>query len=470
MMKERFAKLLLGEDMSGGGRGVCTALAISNAITNLAASVFGELWKLEPLPPQRKKMWCREMEWLLCVSDSIVDLVPSTQEFPGGGTFEVMATRPRADLYANLPALKKLEAMLLNILDGFKETEFWYVVREGDVTDPLKMAVCSDKSSVRQDDKWWLPCPRVPVNGLSDECGKMLRQCRDCINQILKAAMAINSSVISEMEVPDAYLESLPKNGKDCLGETIYRYITAEQFSPGCLLDCLDLSSEHLILEVANRVEAAVHVWTLKDQRRHGNHSRIKRSSLSGKVKGLVTDNEKNRILADRAETLLRSLKLRFPDLPQTVLDMTKIQLNKDVGQAILESYSRVMESLAFNIMARIEDVLSVDDTVKQSASESKSIFCKSGFDGLPIQKRMSPSPFSLQHSPYGSSFATPSFCLTPASTSPGRSFSTLTKLDLKLSDDLVTENVLSDEFERIWSHPGNLSARITSCDAPERD
>lgn len=36
MMKERFAKLLLGEDMSGGGKGVSTALAISNAITNLS--------------------------------------------------------------------------------------------------------------------------------------------------------------------------------------------------------------------------------------------------------------------------------------------------------------------------------------------------------------------------------------------------------------------------------------------------
>jgi len=35
MMKERFAKLLLGEDMSGSGKGVCTAVTISNAITNL---------------------------------------------------------------------------------------------------------------------------------------------------------------------------------------------------------------------------------------------------------------------------------------------------------------------------------------------------------------------------------------------------------------------------------------------------
>lgn len=35
LMKERFSRLLLGEDMSGSGKGVCTAVAISNAITNL---------------------------------------------------------------------------------------------------------------------------------------------------------------------------------------------------------------------------------------------------------------------------------------------------------------------------------------------------------------------------------------------------------------------------------------------------
>lgn len=40
MMKERFAKLLLGEDMSGSGKGVCTALAISNSITNLCGKFF----------------------------------------------------------------------------------------------------------------------------------------------------------------------------------------------------------------------------------------------------------------------------------------------------------------------------------------------------------------------------------------------------------------------------------------------
>lgn len=38
MIKDKFAKLLLGEDMSGGGKGVASALALSNAITNLAGN------------------------------------------------------------------------------------------------------------------------------------------------------------------------------------------------------------------------------------------------------------------------------------------------------------------------------------------------------------------------------------------------------------------------------------------------
>ncbi|KAL8158841.1 hypothetical protein V2J09_000378 [Rumex salicifolius] len=454
LMKERFAKLLLGEDMSGGGKGVGTALAITNAITNLAASVFGELWRLEPLAPQRKKMWCREMDWLLCVSDSIVELVPEMQEIQGVGTFEIMATRPRLDLYANLPALKKLDAMLLGVLDEFKETEFWYIERGISVSE----VGAKEPPMVRQEDKWWLPCPKVPSNGLSVAERKKVQKCRDCTNQILKAAFAINGSVLAEMETPSAYLETLPKNGKACLGDIIYRYITAEQFSPDCLLDCLDLSSEHHTLEVANRIEASMHVWRQKDQKRHLNHSKSKRSKWGGKVKGLVADHDKDQVLTERAEALLATLKLRCSGLPQTALDMSKIQYNKDVGQAILESYSRVIESLAYNIMARIDDLLFVDDATKQQAScaESKSVLSRGGFGSLPIQKRMSP---------YASPFATPNLCFSPVSGSQ----SLIMSSNRRISDDLKLEKLDPFEFERIWSHPGNLCAAKAG-DVPERD
>ncbi|KAA8535953.1 hypothetical protein F0562_028431 [Nyssa sinensis] len=472
MMKERFAKLLLGEDMSGGGKGVCTALAISNAITNLSATVFGELWRLEPLAPQKKAMWCREMEWLLCVTESIVELVPSVQQFPGGGTYEVMETRPRSDLYTNLPALKKLDAMLISILESFCNTEFWYVdrgiiVAEANDCDAFQSSTSGGRPSIRQEEKWWLPCPKVPPSGLSEDARKRLQQCRDCTNQILKAAMAINSSVLTEMEIPSAYLETLPKSGKACLGDIIYRYITADQFSPECLLDCLDLSSEHHTLEVVNRIEAAVHVWKQKDRKKHTSHLKTKRSSWGGKVKGLVADGEKNQFLAQRAETLLHSLRFRFPGLPQTALDMNKIQYNKDVGQSILESYSRVMESLAFNIMARIDDVLYVDDAIKRcAAAESASFFSRGGLGGLPIQKRMSPSPFSIQHTPYTSPFATPIFCSSPPiAGSPCRA-PPLNKNSLNQK----MEKPIPADLERMWSYAGKLSARKVSGDAPERD
>lgn len=117
LIKERFAKLLLGEDMSGTGKGVSSALALSNAITNLAgilivgissrnyviqpilsyetqnlfivcvlcavcfwlASVFGEQSRLEPMPPERKARWTKEIDWLLSVTDHIVEFVASQQ-------------------------------------------------------------------------------------------------------------------------------------------------------------------------------------------------------------------------------------------------------------------------------------------------------------------------------------------------------------------------------------------------------
>ena len=173
---------------------------------------------MEPLPPQKKLMWQQEMECLLCVSDSIVEFISSEQAFPDGeGTFEVMVTRPRFDLYINLPALKKLDAMLINMLDDFSESEFYYV--DGSViisgSDDLETHSLSSPSvrpsSIRLQEKLWLPFPKVPPNGLLESVTNKLQQSKEWANQVLKAAMAINSSVLAEMEIPDVYLDSLPK-------------------------------------------------------------------------------------------------------------------------------------------------------------------------------------------------------------------------------------------------------------------
>ncbi|XP_072986368.1 rop guanine nucleotide exchange factor 3-like [Typha latifolia] len=357
VIKEKFSKLLLGEDMSGSGKGVCAAVAISNAITNLYATVFGSCHRLEPLPLEKKSMWRREMDCLLSVCDYIVEFFPSSQAMPDGTTLEVMATRPRSDIYINLPALEKLDAMLIEILDSFRKTEFWYL-------DEGKQSFNGSSKSFRRvthrnEDKWWLPVPCIPDTGLPETARKELQQKRDCANQIHKAAMAINSGILVEMEVPDSYLAALPKSGRTSVGDAIYRYMsTPDQFSPDNLLDCLAISTEHEALETADHVEAAMYVWRRKASMSHS-------KSSWDMVKDLMADGDKNVLLASRAESLLLCLKQRFPSLSQTTLDTSKIQYNKDVGQAILESYSRVLESLAYNIVSWIDEVLFVDESAK---------------------------------------------------------------------------------------------------------
>ncbi|XP_057454314.1 rop guanine nucleotide exchange factor 12-like isoform X2 [Lotus japonicus] len=343
-MKERFAKLLLGEDMSGGGKGVSSALALSNAFTNLAAAVFGEQKRLEPMPPERKARWRKEIDWLLSVTDYVVEMVPTQQKAKDGSSMEIMTTRQRTDLHMNIPALRKLDNMLIDCLDNFKDqNEFYYVSKDADDAD-------KDSSKRKNDDKWWLPTPKVPAEGLSDVARRFLQYQKDCMNQVLKAAMAINAQTLSEMEIPESYIESLPKNGRASLGDSIYRSITDDVFDPDQFLATMDMTSEHKILDLKNRIEASIVIWKRKMNQKD-----------TKSAWGSAVSLEKRELFEERAETILILLKHRFPGLPQSSLDISKIQFNRDVGQAVLESYSRILESLAFTVLSRIEDVLHAD-------------------------------------------------------------------------------------------------------------
>ncbi|KAL6845191.1 hypothetical protein ACP4OV_024686 [Aristida adscensionis] len=350
LMKEKFAKLLLGEDMSGSGKGVPSALALSNAVTNLAASVFGEQRKLEPMAPDRKTRWKKEVGWLLSVADHIVEFVAKKQVLPNGVEMEVMGTQQRRDLQANIPALRKIDTMLLDYLENFKDrNEFWYVKRDS----------CASDGEDRSDEKWWIPIVKVPPSGLPQASRAWLLHQRELVNQLLKAAMAINANCLMEMNIPETYLEQLPKNGRVSLGDALYRIITDVEFDPDVFLSTVDLTSEHKILDLKDRIEASVIIWNRKVHNKDGKSSW-----------GSAVSQEKREQFEERAQTLLLIIKHRFPGIPQSTLDIAKIQENRDVGFALLESYSRVLESLAYNVMSRIEDVIKADNVARDKAKK----------------------------------------------------------------------------------------------------
>lgn len=90
-------------------------------------------------------------------------------------------------------------------MDDFKDqNEFWYTSKSDEEAE-------GNIVNQRKSDKWWLPVVKVPPTGLSDGATKWIQFQKDNVNQVLKAAMAINAQVLSEMEIPDNYIESLPK-------------------------------------------------------------------------------------------------------------------------------------------------------------------------------------------------------------------------------------------------------------------
>ncbi|KAE8691370.1 Rop guanine nucleotide exchange factor 9 [Hibiscus syriacus] len=247
-----------------------------------------------------------------------------------------MVTKQRKDLLVNIPSLLKLDSLLIETLDGFgREKEFWYVSKGNDLTN----------GDSRREGKWWHPVVKVPPNGLSETSQKWLQSEKEAVSQVLKAAMAINAAVLSEIEVPKSYIDSLPKR------------VLVEYFDLAQFLSTMDLSTEHRVLDLKNRIEVSMIIWKRKMHHKDGRLPW-----------GSPIISEKGELFEERVETILCLIKHCFPGLPQSALNVSKIQENKDVGHAILESYSRVIESLAFTIMWRIEDVLHADSLTHTSS------------------------------------------------------------------------------------------------------
>ncbi|QHO06040.1 Autophagy-related protein 8A [Arachis hypogaea] len=120
--------------IQGGTKGLNTALALSNAISSLSVMVFGKLWKLEPLPEERKSKWQREMDWLLSPTNYMVELVPAKQNASIGEIFE-------------------------EILESMVNTEFWYEEGGSWALNEREIAPTGeddDESGVDSDLAWWL--------------------------------------------------------------------------------------------------------------------------------------------------------------------------------------------------------------------------------------------------------------------------------------------------------------------------
>lgn len=94
--------------------------------------------------------------------------------------------------------------------------------------------------------------------------------------------------------------------------------MTSDFFDPGQFLSTMDLSSELPVLDLKNKIEASIVIWKRKM------HQKDSKSSWSTSI-----SMEKRELFEDRAETILILLKQQFPGLPQSSLEISKIEYNK---------------------------------------------------------------------------------------------------------------------------------------------
>ena len=82
----------------------------------------------------------------------------------------------------------------------------------------------------------------------------------------------------------------------------------------------MDLSTEHKVLDLKNRIEASMVIWKRK----------MNQKEKDGKSQwGSSVSLEKRELLEVRAETVLVMLKHQYPGIPQSSFEVSKIKNNK---------------------------------------------------------------------------------------------------------------------------------------------
>ncbi len=120
----------------------------------------------------------------------------------------------------------------------------------------------------------------------------------------------------------------------------------------------------------------------------------------------------------------------------------------QDVGQSILESYSRVLESLASTIIARIDDILYADNLVTMSAVPTVPT---SGKSGIPHSKRNHGS-YTVQLPAVGTPHTTTPFVSHNTSTTPNSNMKSNSVHDVTQGTVLIQGPHLTQVFSDFLS------------------
>jgi hypothetical protein len=351
-MRQKLGQFMLGGDRSGGQAGTHAALTLSNAITNLSVGCWGTVSELSLLPSANLRKWRQQVHWSTAPLDQIIVKEVGVKALADGTQIEVMMDVVREDVRVHLPKLRACDEQQQALYGRFVDVEWEYAKPTPPAASGGEAGVAAGCAAGGAAElKWWKKVAAMRESGarLSAQWANELASMVAWAAANVEMCRRVNDESLAFMPVPESYIESLPKHAKSLpLGEHLRRVLERTSSPPSELgyvegvfallaKDGVADDDKLALSQLLSALERAALVWERKAERRPGGNAK-----------------------AANARKVIAAVRARQPGLGQTSLERAKLADNRDVGSAVLEAYSRVLESRLVCMRELAEEVIRV--------------------------------------------------------------------------------------------------------------
>ncbi|KAK4532974.1 hypothetical protein CCYA_CCYA14G3831 [Cyanidiococcus yangmingshanensis] len=359
------------------------ALQLSHAIVNLHAGTFGEFKRLEPLPVQAASRWSMEIDFLLSPCEQIMVRTPVRRQLADGTSVEVLESRLRPDIEEYLPRLRGMDQAIREMLRSFRE---------------LSGTLNYEPTGTRGP-QWWLEQPQIPPGGLPPGVRALLQRNFQEAADIRHLARDVNERVLRSLPCPAreyacscfGYDLTEATGGwsltprrrpaarvRDVLGPELHEALSRNPaFSAVAYARSavLGLSSDTVLPSWIEADDINERLTRLVEQLERAEflyRVKIDRLNQAGRFGAPWRREKLERYYAARrrCERGAHALREVFTGIGHTTRDQCAIRYNVDVGSAILEAYSRVLEHRAAAICKRIRLCLEIEQQQQQQQQQ----------------------------------------------------------------------------------------------------
>ena len=222
------------------------AKALELHVTTLNANTFGDLKKLEPLPPDLEHKWASELEVLLSMLQEVKEVQP--------GKGPVL----REDIAKHLPALERCDSSVRKTMRSFSALASHVTYKERETGE-------NSAQGGRGRRRWWVKVPVVRKGGLPPDVFRIVEEAEKEMRGVFKICHEINVEVVKSMPVPASFAEALPKHARALISRELKEGLTVwGMFKVSDYMKDRNIWNKDAAKDITSSLEKVALIWEAK--------------------------------------------------------------------------------------------------------------------------------------------------------------------------------------------------------------